>query len=217
MFHVDDAGDRVRVKICGITNVADALTAIEAGADALGVNLFPGSKRYVQLAEATSWLGDLPRAVRTVALLVDPTFEEAKGVAALGVFDALQLHGSETPAFCERLRAAGVQFAKAVPVVDGSSLAALPSYGTRTLVLDSQSAAGFGGSGRPFPWQLAAAFRDAHPEIRVVLAGGLTSENVAEAVKIVRPFAVDVTTGVEAAPGRKDAGLLRAFVAAARA
>jgi phosphoribosylanthranilate isomerase len=207
---------RVGVKICGITNAADAIAAIEAGADALGFNLFPSSKRFVDLEAARGWISELPHSVKKVAILVNPTLEAAAHLAGRGVVDALQLHGQETPAFCEALQRRGVSFSKAIPVLNDISLADVPSFFTPMIVLDSARMGQFGGSGHAFPWTLARRFCESHRELRIVLAGGLTPDNVAEAVRLVRPFGVDVTTGVEAAAGRKDHDLLRRFVQAAR-
>jgi phosphoribosylanthranilate isomerase len=205
----------LRIKICGLTTPQDAAAAIEFGADALGFNFFPGSKRYV--GGETAWIGDLPGNVEKVAILVNPSWEEAKAIAGVTGIAALQLHGAESPDFCRRLMAEGIRFEKALPVRGPDSLADVPDFMTRTLLLDSGNAGEFGGSGRTFPWEIARAFVEANRQLRVILAGGLTPENVAEAVAAVRPFGVDVTTGVEARPGRKDYGRLRAFILAARA
>jgi len=128
----------------------------------------------------------------------------------------LQLHGGESPEFCRRLAEAGIRFAKAVPVSHSQSLGAVPDFFTDTLLLDSGSAAGFGGSGQVFPWKFAWQFVQKQRKLNVILAGGLNAENVAEAVKIVRPRGVDVTSGVEISPGRKDHRLVKAFIEAAR-
>jgi phosphoribosylanthranilate isomerase len=217
MFDRDDRPlVRPRVKICGITNAADARAAIEFGADALGFNFFSGSKRYLPVAAAAGWIVELPAEIVKVAVLVDAGWDEATAMAALPFIDALQLHGRETPQFCQRLAEKGIQFAKAVPVTTAHSLHDTPPFFTRTVVLDSSKAGEFGGSGRTFPWEIARDFVEANPDLRVILAGGLTPENVAGAVEVVRPFGVDVTTGIESWPGRKDRGLLRAFIAAAR-
>jgi len=205
----------LRIKICGLTTPQDAAAAVEFGADALGFNFFPDSKRYV--GRAAGWIGDLPQNVEKLAIVVNPSWEEAKAIAGAAGITALQLHGNESPEFCRRLMEEAIRFEKALPVSGPDSLAGLPDFMTRTLLLDSAGAAEFGGSGRTFPWEIARAFVDANPELRVVLAGGLNPENVAEAVAAVRPFGVDVTTGVEASPGRKDYGRLRAFISAARA
>lgn len=205
----------LRIKICGLTTPQDARAAIECGADALGFNFFPGSRRYV--GRETTWIAELPEGVEKVAIVVNPTWEEAKALASAPGITALQLHGTESPEFCRRLKEAGIQFEKAIPVSGVDSLVNCPDFSTGAVLLDSSAAGEFGGSGRTFPWEIARSFIEANPHLRVILAGGLTPNNVAEAVATVRPFGVDVTTGVEAAPGRKDHGRMRAFIAAARA
>jgi phosphoribosylanthranilate isomerase len=205
----------LRIKICGLTTPQDALAAVELGADALGFNFFAGSKRFV--GSDVAWIGELPEIVEKVAVVVNPGWEEALAIARAPGVTALQLHGAETPEFCRRLREAGIRFEKALPVRGAESLVNVPDFSADTVLLDSSQAGEFGGSGRTFPWDLARNFIGANPHLRVILAGGLTPENVANAVAAVRPFGVDVTTGVEARPGRKDHGRLRAFIAAARA
>jgi phosphoribosylanthranilate isomerase len=207
----------LRVKICGLTTPQDAAAAIEFGADALGFNFFPGSKRYLRMEAAGEWIAALPGNVEKVAILVDPSWEEAKVAAATAGITALQLHGAETPEFCRRLREARIRFEKALPVTGPDSLANMPDFYTPTVLLDSGGAGEFGGSGRTFPWEIARDFVLSHPHLRVIVAGGLTPGNVAQAVAMVRPFGVDVTSGVESAPGRKDHARLRDFIAAARA
>jgi phosphoribosylanthranilate isomerase len=207
----------LRVKICGLTTPQDAAAAIESGADALGFNFYPGSKRYLRMEAAREWIADLPGDAEKVAILVNPSWDEAKEAAALAGITALQLHGAETPEFCRRLKEERIRFEKALPVAGPDSLANLRDFFTPTLLLDSGGAGEFGGSGQTFPWEIARDFVRAHPHLNVILAGGLTPENVAEAVALVRPFGVDVTSGVESAPGRKDHSRLRDFIAAARA
>ena len=208
--------DKVLVKICGITNEPDALAAIDAGADALGFNLIPQSKRYIDIEGAASWIAKLPLEICKVAVMADPNWEDACRIGQIQFIDALQLHGNESPEFCRRLADAAMPFAKAVPVTASKSLADLPNYFTDIMILDSKVGQTFGGTGKPFPWKFAPEFVRHHPRITVILAGGLNPENVAEAVKVVRPRGVDVTTGVESAPGKKDLPLLKAFVEAAR-
>jgi len=211
-----ETSGRIRIKICGITNAADALAAIGFGADALGFNFYPRSKRYIEIETARDWIERLPREICKVAVLVDPTWAEARRISELPFIDALQLHGNESPEFCQRLADTGIRFAKAVPITDAKSLADLPSFSTNILVLDSAFGGEFGGSGETFPWQWGRGFIEAHPTFRVILAGGLTAKNVARAMSEVRPFGVDVTSGVESVPGRKEHTLLRAFIEAAR-
>lgn len=212
----DDPVVRTRVKICGLTTPEDAAAAIEFGADALGFNFFTGSKRYLPIDVSRDWIEALPAEIPKIAVLVNPRWDEAVTAAKLPGITALQLHGAETPDFCRQLAEHGIRFAKAWPVTTVDSVKNLPSLSTRTVLLDSSHAGEFGGSGQSFPWQIARDFVAANPHLRVILAGGLTPENVAEAVATVRPFAVDVTSGVESSAGRKDHGRLRAFIAAAR-
>jgi len=206
---------RPRVKICGLTTLEDAAAAIEFGADALGFNFYAGSKRYLAIGDR-SWIATLPTEIPKVAVLVNPRWEEAVAVAKSSGLTALQLHGAETPDFCRQLAEHGIRFAKALPVASSDSLANLPWFSTRTVLLDSSHAGEFGGSGKTFPWQFARDFVEGNPQLQVVLAGGLTPENVAEAIAAVKPFAVDVTSGVESAARRKDHGRLRAFIEAAQ-
>jgi phosphoribosylanthranilate isomerase len=206
----------LRVKICGLTTPQDAAAAIELGADALGFNFFPGSRRYVRMETAGEWIAALQGSVEKVAILVNPGWAETMAAAALPGITALQLHGSETPEFCRRLMEQGIRFEKALPVTGADSLKSVPDFFTSTVLLDSSGAGEFGGSGRTFPWEIGREFVQGNPHLRVILAGGLTPENVAEAVGIVRPFGVDVTSGIESSPGRKDHRRMRDFIAAAR-
>lgn len=218
MFDGDDNVriDRPRVKICGLTTPEDATAAIEFGADALGFNFFPGSRRYLPIETSRGWIAALPEGIEKVAILVNPSLAEAVAAARLPAITAVQLHGTETADFCRGLKEQGIRFAKAVPVMERDSLTDLPFFSTRVIVLDSSQGGEFGGSGRTFPWEIAREFVAENPDLRVILAGGLTPENVAEAVAAVRPFAVDVTSGVESSIGGKDHGRLRAFINAAR-
>lgn len=210
-----DAEGRLRIKICGITNAVDALAAIDCGADALGFNFVPRSKRYLDINSAADWMATLPAGAVRVAILASPSFEEATRIAELPFIDALQLHGNESPALCQRLAEYGIQFAKAIPVSNKACLQNAASFHTSTIVLDSMSEGQFGGSGQPFPWELARQFGRAQPALKIVLAGGLTPENVGSAVAEARPFGVDVTSGVESSPGRKDHARMQAFIDAA--
>lgn len=216
MFDASEpAGGRTRVKICGITNAADALAAIDAGADALGWNFFPGSKRFIAPRRATGIIGALPQRVAHVAVLVNPAWYEALALANSGMFAALQLHGDETPEFCRRLRDRQLRFAKAIAITQAAP-DSIAAFGTDTIVLDSRARGQFGGTGKPFAWELAADLGQRHPAVRFVVAGGLTPQNVAEAIRVARPYGVDVTSGVEDSPGKKNHARLRAFIAAAR-
>ena len=206
--------NKVRVKICGITNPQDAEAAIEAGADALGFNGFRGSKRFIDLQVASTWISQLPAFVMRVAVLVNPALAEAEAVAALPGIDRLQFHGDESPEFCGHFVPRG--FIKAVAAKDRGALLAAVRYGTREILLDAFVPGAYGGTGRVVDWELVAEFVRENPTLRVILSGGLTPENVAEAVRAVRPHAVDVASGVESHPCKKDSARMRDFIAAVR-
>jgi phosphoribosylanthranilate isomerase len=202
----------VKVKICGVTNVADGLAAAAAGADMIGLNFYEQSPRQISLATAAEISHALPPLVLRVGVFVNPA--EALVMRAISEcnLSLLQFHGDETSEFCTQF---GLMSLKAFRIQDASSLAALENYRTDAFLLDAHSKSGLGGTGEKFNWQLAVeAQKFGKP---IFLAGGLTPENVADAVKKVRPFAVDVSSGVESAPGKKDAAKVKAFIAAARA
>ncbi len=207
----------VRVKICGVTNPADAEMAVALGADALGFNFYARSARF--LDGEPEWLRDLAPFVSRVAVLVNaPTPEAAGRWRETGLVDAVQLHGDETPAFCRAVAARGGPLTRALRVRDEASLAGAERWGTRTLLLDACRPGTYGGTGERLDWGLAARFVAGHPGLRVILSGGLDPANVAAAVRRVRPFAVDVASGVEDAgnPRRKDHARVRDFIQAAK-
>ncbi len=210
---------KFRVKICGITNAEDARAAIAAGADAIGVNLWLHSKRFVPLPDV-AWLAELKNAVIRIAVLVDPSLDEASRIGGSPLFDAVQLHGEETPEFCAALLAEGIAVIKAVRVRNAASLEEARRFpATVPLLLDSFRVGLRGGTGESFDWELARAFREENPARVIILSGGLSAANVTAACGIVLPGGVDVASGVESAknPRRKDWSMMRAFVAAARA
>lgn len=210
-----DPGPPVRVKICGVTNLADAEAAAAADADAIGVNFFRGSKRFVALAESRAWIASLAGRVPRVAIVVNPSAAEVDELRSSGCFEAIQFHGDEPPEFCA---ASGFsRWVKAVRVRDAASLEAGLAYETPFLLLDAWSDSAYGGTGCRMDWNLAREFVQSQPDRKIILAGGLNPGNVAEAVRLVRPHGVDVTGGVEAAPGRKNVELVSAFVRAVRA
>jgi phosphoribosylanthranilate isomerase len=200
-----------RVKICGLTSVADALSAAEAGADMIGLMFYAGSPRHVTLAQAAEIARALPPAIVRVGVFVNP--DEAfvgRAIAECGL-GLLQFHGDESSDFCTQF---GVMSMKALPMRDRASLDVLSQYHTDAFLLDAYAPGERGGTGRTFNWDLAIEAATLGKPI--FLAGGLTPDNVAEAVRQVHPFAVDVSSGVESAPGRKDAAKMRAFVAAVK-
>lgn len=182
---------------------------MEAGADALGFNGFRGSKRFLDFNEARAWIEELPPFVCRVAVLVNPEWEEIE--RGRGVFDWVQLHGDESPGFCRNLAARGIRFIKALRVDSEKALENLDRFGTRFFLLDAFRAGEFGGTGETFDWGLALKFKEFYPDFALILSGGLIPDNVGEAVKHVRPWAVDVASGVESGPGRKDVEKMRRF------
>jgi phosphoribosylanthranilate isomerase len=208
---------RVRVKICGITNEQDALGAIAAGADALGFNTWPGSSRYLDLAAAAEWIARLPGPAKRVAVLVNVSPEEALRVARLPFIDLVQFHGDETPEYCAEFARSGRPFIKALRLQPGKNPVEGGGYATSAVLLDANVPGQFGGTGAVADWSLAARFVRENRDLRVFLAGGLTPENVGEAIRAVSPHAVDVAGGVELSPGRKDPERMQNFIARARA
>jgi len=199
----------VRVKICGITRVEDALAALRLGADALGFNFWPASRRYLPPSAARAILARLPPFATTVGVFVNQPEEEIRAITAASGVQVLQLHGDEPPALCARLPWPVV---KAIPVDQVRALSGLLSYEVSAFLLDTPSR-GFGGSGVPFDWSLAEGVSEVAP---VILAGGLDPDNVAEAIRAVRPYAVDVASGVESSPGVKDVAKMARFIARAK-
>ncbi len=199
------------VKICGITSIADGLAAAEAGADMIGLMFYDGSPRHITLAQAAEISRALPPFIMRVGVFVNP--EPDFVIRAIGEcgLTLLQFHGDEPSEFCTQF---GLMSVKALRVQNADSIAKLENYQTDAFLLDAHSKSGLGGTGEKFNWDLAiAAQKFGKP---IFLAGGLTPENIANAVRQVRPFAVDVSSGVESAPGKKDAAKVRAFISAAK-
>lgn len=203
---------RTRIKICGITNPAHAQAAARLGADAIGLVFHAASPRNVDIERAREIVAQLPPFVASVALFVDPTRIEVERVLARCRVSFLQFHGDEDPAFCASF---GVPYLKAARVrPELNLLEYFASYGTAAgWLLDAYREDAYGGTGEAFDWDLIPAALSKP----VVLSGGLTPANVAAAIRRVRPWAVDVSSGVEVAKGRKDEQLIAAFIAAARA
>lgn len=209
---------RVRVKICGITNPGDAEDAVEFGADALGFNTYAGSKRFLDLQKAADWIRALPPFVAKVAVMVNPTIAEAEAVFRLPFIDAVQFHGNEDGKFCAHFAKLSLPFIKAVAVKDTDSLKNLERFGTPHILVDAWSPDEFGGTGRLIDAGLLEKFpaKNKGGSFHLILSGGLKPSNVRSAIERIRPYAVDVASGVESAPGRKDKALVREFILAVR-
>jgi phosphoribosylanthranilate isomerase len=205
-----------RVKICGITNWADARVAVEAGADLLGYIFYPPSPRSVTAEQAGRVIEHVRKAssqARSVGVFVDEEINAMRWVAARCGLDALQLHGGEPPEAVEALMEDGLDVFKAFRVRDRACLAVMERYRPTAYLLDAYVPNQRGGTGQTFDWELALAVKALGP---VLLAGGLTPGNVVQAVRAVRPWGVDTASGVEASPGRKDHDKVQRFIAAAK-
>jgi phosphoribosylanthranilate isomerase len=202
---------RPRVKICGITRLEDALLAVDLGATALGFVFWPSSPRFIAPGRALGIVEQLPALVMTVGVFVNQPLESIEAVSSQLSLRVVQLHGSEAPAFCA---AVSIPVIKAIAVADADADAALElarRYPGATLLLDAHDPVRVGGTGRTIDWTVAERLgRERH----VFLSGGLTPENVREAVAVARPYGVDVSSGVESAPGIKSPERLRALFAA---
>jgi len=206
---VDVATGPTNIKFCGITNLEDAQLAHELGAWAIGLILWPGSPRRCMPAAGAEIAARLKRRLEVVGVFVNPTLEQVVALSDEIGLTTIQLHGDEGPSFCaEVARRTGCKVIKAMRVRSRADIQALVPFRTDYHLLDSHVPGRRGGSGETFEWELARAHRG---QVPVILSGGLNPDNVAEAIGVVRPFAVDVASGVEASPGRKDPRKLEAF------
>ncbi len=194
-----------RVKICGITNFEDAKIACDLGAAAIGFIFYERSPRFVELGQAHAIVASLPPFVTKVGVFVNETQERVVQICRSVGLDIAQLHGNETPEYCNKL---DFPYIKVFRVGEDFELSQLHDYGGHTFLLDTADERQFGGTGRTFNWQLA---KKASEFGRVILSGGLNPDNVKAAIETVRPYAIDVGSGVEMEPGRKHPGKLKAL------
>lgn len=199
------------IKICGITNIEDGLAATAAGADALGFVFYPASPRYVTPGQAKEIIGTLPPTVRTVGVFVNLAAVEVLQIAELCGLDFIQLHGGETREYCRRFPRERV--IKALSFRSGREFSAMSDYPVRAFLVDAHDPVRFGGTGKICDWNLAREAAARHP---LILAGGLGTENIIAALEAVRPMAVDISSGVETATGKKDHEKMRAVIAAVK-
>ncbi len=205
----------VSLKICGVTTCADATRLAEMAVDALGVNFWPKSKRYLATENAT-WLRELAGKILRIGVFVNQAPELPLRLLREGYLDAIQLHGDETPDDAADYRAAGVPFIKAIGVKTQTDLASATSYGAAGVLLDAHAPGVYGGTGEVFDWEVASEFRRRHPELPVLLAGGIVPENAGLAAMSVMPAALDIASGAEISPGIKDFQKVAAFLTALR-
>jgi len=204
---------RIRVKICGLTNEEDAKMSVAAGADALGFNFYPGSKRCIAL-EDCAWISRLEGKVDRIAVVVNPDEDLLSRLREAECFEAIQFHGDESPSFCEW--AGFARWIKAIRTKNEEALHHAVDFNSPHVLLDAWTEGEYGGTGKRLDWDMAHDFIRHMPERRFILAGGLNAHNVRNALRIARPHAVDVAGGVELHPGKKEEYLVREFIKAAR-
>ncbi len=204
----------IKVKICGITNTADAQIAVSAGADALGFIFYSQSPRFVEPKVVKHIISELPPMVLTIGVFVNEEVKRVREIIEECGLALAQLHGDETPGYCESLERPVI---RGIRLRDRGSLLAMAEYkgraGVRGFIVDAFSESEYGGTGKKTNWALAAEAAKAAP---ILLAGGLTPANVQEAIQLVKPYGVDVSSGVEASPGKKDAAKVQAFIEEAK-
>lgn len=188
----------VKVKICGITNLADAQAAIKMGADLLGFNFYPKSPRYIQPQAAMEIISKLPAFIDTVGVFVNPSLEQIKEMITDGQLNWVQLHGDETPQFCESLLSLSVRTMKALRIRGPKDIQRAENYHTDAILLDAYQPDKYGGTGTNFDWNIIG-----HIGKRVFLAGGINPDNAQKAVKL-GVYGIDVCSGIESAPGKKN-------------
>lgn len=196
----------VKVKICGLTNIDDTLDAIEVGADYLGFNFYPDSSRYIKVEEAFKIFEDIPHSIPKVGIFVNHDLQELIDIACQLELDYLQFHGDESPEYCNQV---GRPWLKAFRLKDESDLKEIPKYKSSWFLVDSYVEKAFGGTGVVSNWDLA---KQAKQYGDLFLSGGLKPDNIEIAIRSVRPYAVDVASGVESSPGIKDKTKMDEFV-----
>ena len=203
----------VSLKVCGVRNAADALKLADLGVDAIGVNFWSGSPRHVASHEA-GWLAALKDRILRVGVFVNAPAELPISLVREGLLDLVQLHGDETPADAAMLREAAIPFIKAIGVKTHADLERVEDFGASAILLDAHAPGVYGGTGETFDWNTALEFKSKHPQLPLILAGGIKAENTARAVEMLRPSALDVASGAESSPGVKDFDKVRAILRA---
>ncbi len=207
---------RVRTKICGLTSLQAARQCAGAGADAIGINFYPRSKRYHPFDQAAQWLADTPSGLARVGVFVNLPADELEVIAGSGLLDVLQFHGDESRETLEAARRFGLPVIKALPLLPETTTESLAGWPADALLLDAHAPGSYGGTGHTIDWNHAARVIAALAPLPVILSGGLHPGNIAEAVRLTRPAGVDVASGVESSPGQKDPDKVIHFIHQAR-
>jgi len=201
------------LKICGVTLPSDADELVSLGVPALGANFWPQSKRYLA-PDRADFLKDLAGQILRVGVFVNEPAENILAIYNSGLIDLIQLHGDETPADAAPFREAGVPFIKAIGVKTRADLERAADFGALGILLDAHAPGVYGGTGEVFDWNVAIDFKNQHPELPIILAGGIVPENAAHAVATVKPAAIDIASGAESTPGIKDFTKVDALISA---
>jgi phosphoribosylanthranilate isomerase len=197
----------MKVKVCGITSYEDAAMVLDQGVDALGFNFYPPSPRYIRPADARAIIRRLPPFVVIVGVFVNARLEEVREIAGVAGIQAIQLHGDESREYCREL--SDLPLIKALRIGQDTVETQLDQYPVRAFLLDSKDDLLFGGTGKSFDWSRVGEITNIRP---IILAGGLRPDNVRAAIRVVMPYGVDVCSGVESAPGKKDSAKLIEFM-----
>lgn len=203
----------VSLKVCGVMNAADAERLVELGVDAIGVNFWPGSPRHVSSTEA-GWLTALEGRILRVGVFVNASAALQISLVREGLLDLVQLHGDETPADAAALREAAIPFIKAIGVKTHADLERVEEFRAAAVLLDAHAPGVYGGTGETFDWNTALDFKSKHPQLPLILAGGIKPENAARAAEMLHPSALDVASGAESSPGVKDFDKVRGLLQA---
>lgn len=204
------------LKVCGVTTRADAQQLVAEGIPALGVNFWPQSKRYVTPTAAADFLPELKGEILRVGVFVNAAAADVFALLEQDLIDVAQFHGDESPAYCAPFADAGIPFIRALGVKNADSLQNITAYRATAILLDAHAPGVYGGTGDTFDWNLARQVIGENPDLPIMLAGGITADNAAEATAAVRPAALDLASGSESAPGVKDFDKIRAIQAAIR-
>lgn len=199
-----------KIKICGITNFEDAAKSLDCGADALGFIFYEKSKRYISPPEAQKIIKELPPFVTKVAVFVDCPFRQIIKITSELFINAIQLHGSETPEFCSKF---SYPVIKALRIKDSIDIQQVDSFATQTILFDTYSESDYGGTGKSFNWKVLEKL---NTDKKIILSGGLNPGNIEKAITTVRPYGVDVSSGVEKSPGIKDHKKIKKFIEAVK-
>jgi len=204
------------LKICGITNYDDASRLADLGVDAIGVNFWDQSKRYCAPQDAERFLHRVSGRIVRVGVFVNADAQFAKSLYHDGLLDILQFHGDESPEYCSTFAAEDIPFIRAIGVKNKDSLHGIENYKANALLLDAHAPLIYGGSGSVFDWDHASTFIQDHPQTPVMLAGGIKTNNITDAIEAVHPSVIDVASGAELSPGVKDFAKVETLLSACR-